>query len=158
MPLDYIRYFKEGSKHNSRLWRKLRLFKSEVLRIIIQHRIWKQKGVPNVKMLVEIIKATLKAEEKGKTELAKLIATGVVPPEAIEGADLLTAKEAYNPLLTQFAARAMESKRVFDYLMNNLKSLSEKLMELQDEKSKYLDEGLDFSIGICGEMLVFLNK
>lgn len=158
IPLDYIRYFKEGSKHNSKSWRKFRLFKNEVLRIIVQHRVWKQKGVPNVKMLVEILKATLKAEEKGKDELAKLIATGVVPPEAVEGADLLTAKEAYNPLLTQFAARAMESKRVFDFLINNLRSLSERLMELQDEKSRYLDEGLDFSIGICGEMMVFLNK
>lgn len=158
VPLDYIKYFKEGSKHYSKSWNRLLQFKNEVLRIVIQRRVWKQKGVPNVKLLVEVIKATLRAEEKGKSELAKLIATGIVPPEAIEGADLLTSKETCNPLLTQFAARAMESKKVFNYFINNMQTLSEKLVELQDEQSRHVEEGLDFGVEICKEMMKYVRK
>lgn len=58
--------------------------------------------------MVSKIKAITEAERKGRIEVARLIAGGDIPPEAILGVDLLTPKEYNNPLLTQFAAKAAE--------------------------------------------------
>lgn len=157
IPLDHIKYFKSSLKFNRKIKRYWQIVKNEVLRIVIQKREARKHGVPNIKQLVKIIKASLEAERQGRFEMARKIASGEIPPEAVKGADLLSHSESINPLLTQFASKAAEMRQVFLTQINHVSDLSSKA-KLIEQRSENLERKLNVISRRMNEFLSYLHE
>jgi len=102
-------------------------WKNQVLKILARKKSISKKGLPNIKSLVEKIKAIMIAEERGMHEIANKIASGDLAADTVKILDILNVDELENPLLTQFASKAKEIHMVFQFLGEQFKYYRERI-------------------------------
>mmetsp|Transcript_12611 Transcript_12611/g.18376 ORF Transcript_12611/g.18376 Transcript_12611/m.18376 type:complete len:120 (+) Transcript_12611:2187-2546(+) len=90
-----------------------------------------------MKSMIEKLKAVMIAEEKGKADIGKKIATGEISIEAVFGLDMLKLDELYSPVKTQFAARAFEISSLVKFIYDQF-NVSVERVDLLEEKCERL--------------------
>lgn len=139
--LDIIKCYKYDSNFAQSAAKTVLKFKNQVLMLISRKKSIAQKDMPNIKSMIERLKAIMEAEEKGMHDIARKIAIGRIPSESIKILDILAVEELDNPLLTQFASKSKEVVMVFHFLGEQFKYYRERISEF-DKQS----EGLQNSI------------
>ena len=102
-------YESPNEKANRGNFKAIMYFKNVVLKRLINKRKLK---LPNIKDMIEKLRAMVTCEEKGNNDLYRKIARGDVAPEAIDTQGLLNMQEIGNPLLTQFGSSIQKIKKL----------------------------------------------
>ena len=135
LPIDV--YCPSKACKDKTYFRKYLTLKKAFVKAIYKKRKAKNSGIKNMKSMIEKLKAVMIAEEKGKADIGKKIATGEISIEAVFGLDMLKLDELYSPIKTQFAARAFEISSLVKFIYDQF-NVSVERVDLLEEKCERL--------------------
>jgi CRP-like cAMP-binding protein len=116
---------------NERGWKCMLRLKTSVLTLILRKRQMKVFSIRNIRGLVIKLRAIDQANERGYPALAHKIAAGHLDAESVDSIGILNHDEMSNPLLMQFAAKAVMMRYVTEALERKVSTLLKEMQERQ---------------------------
>jgi CRP-like cAMP-binding protein len=114
-----------------RSWKSLLRLKTSVITLILRKRQMRVLSIRNIKGLVMKLRAIDHASKRGYPELAYKIATGDLDAESVDSIGILSHDEMSNPLLMQFAAKAVMMRDVTEAIESKVSTLLKEMQERQ---------------------------